>query len=487
VIVLVEQGRFDEACAAAEPRGWSGPLPTILRGRRCWIDAQRGKHEQAITGMRQVLTNHPDYYWGWQRLADWCEATGDRAGNVDASRELLRLQPHSATAHGYLAAALLAQGGRTEAKTLFRRSIELDPEYNYGVVNAFDLCLEDGDLDPAEKALSLLRATLGADDEAVRARAVELAAARGLSDEARTHFAVLSRTVVGQPVLHRRALDALRKAGLAAEANETLTSLLYDPNAQPGIGLVWTQASLAQSGWHLRLWRVLGRRLGPAGVEMVADLIETASEERRALLLWLRLIGMRSELRRHGRIWGALGFALVRLNVKRCITFMRDWRTRSDAKPWMLNNLAMGYEALGALAKSHQVRLKALALEPDHSVTRHACWGAVGLAQEGNVEAARELLARHPREQLEPDRQALADLATLLLRAHAGAGLADPAARQAELAAVDAEIRALVGRPAYADTSGFDVACRRARRSVCWRMGVLAGLWTYAKNTWQSM
>src|SRR6185295_382462 len=99
--VLVKQHRYDDAARACAPEAWPGKPPRTLLGRRAWVDAEQGRVQDAIAKMRAVVADYPDYLWGWSRLADWCSRSDDVAGHLQATEQLVRLQPHNATAHGY--------------------------------------------------------------------------------------------------------------------------------------------------------------------------------------------------------------------------------------------------------------------------------------------------------------------------------------------------------------------------------------------------
>ena len=51
--------------------------------------------------MEEVLGEEPDYYWGWQRLADWYESSDQPEKFLEASEQLVRLAPRDAMAYEY--------------------------------------------------------------------------------------------------------------------------------------------------------------------------------------------------------------------------------------------------------------------------------------------------------------------------------------------------------------------------------------------------
>src|SRR5581483_11426278 len=72
-VLLTDLKRYDEAQAACRPAAFELRVPTPLLGREAWIVARRGDMKKAVEMMRKALQADANYYWGWSRLADWCE------------------------------------------------------------------------------------------------------------------------------------------------------------------------------------------------------------------------------------------------------------------------------------------------------------------------------------------------------------------------------------------------------------------------------
>src|SRR5262249_37687090 len=111
---LARANRFDEARAACFPAAYGGEPPTILRGR--------GDRPKAIAHMRTLLDQDPEYYWGWQQIAHWYDATDNHPKYLEAAEQLVRLAPRDAEAFGYRGEAKLYTGDRAGAKEDFRRA-----------------------------------------------------------------------------------------------------------------------------------------------------------------------------------------------------------------------------------------------------------------------------------------------------------------------------------------------------------------------------
>src|SRR6185436_12771604 len=200
--LLAGAGRFVEALEACGGEG----APLILRGRAAWIEARRGNRQAAIAKMSRAVKDDPSYYWGWMQLADWHSEEGNKKEYLDAARHLVRLAPQNEVAIGYLGDAKLKNGDRAGAKADFRRAVELEPDYSFGVLTLFDLHFEDGELDAAESLLRTAKKHIGG--PYVAAREVQLLAKRKRIDEA---LAAL-RSLSVLPGEDRWPLDAAMKA-----------------------------------------------------------------------------------------------------------------------------------------------------------------------------------------------------------------------------------------------------------------------------------
>lgn len=92
-VALARSGRLDEAAKCLRSGPWDGHHPASLEGRLAWLESVRGDTAKALAEMSAVLERNCDYYWGWERCAEWAEATGDREAWRRAVRELIRLAP----------------------------------------------------------------------------------------------------------------------------------------------------------------------------------------------------------------------------------------------------------------------------------------------------------------------------------------------------------------------------------------------------------
>jgi tetratricopeptide (TPR) repeat protein len=206
--LLCEAERVDEALEACRPllnadaddgaSSTQESIPSTLRGRMAWIEAQRGAMEKAIEMMNAVVADDPNFYWGWRQLAHWHDTGGRVDEYLKAAREMARIAPQSAGAHGIVGDALLQAGDRAGAKREFARALAAMPDYPFAGVSLFDLQLEDNELDDASATIETLLRNV--DDDHTRARAIQLAVQRKDVASATSHLRAMC-------VLHNKAAD----------------------------------------------------------------------------------------------------------------------------------------------------------------------------------------------------------------------------------------------------------------------------------------
>ena len=154
--LLARDNRFDEAIDTCHAPAFGPSPPMILRGRSAWIMAMRGDRETAIAQMRELLALDPDYYWGWQQIANWYDAAEAHGDYLEAAENLVRLSPSDPAAFGYRGEAKLFGGDRRGAKTDFQKAYELDPNYAFAGLHLMDELLADEELETAGKTLGPL-------------------------------------------------------------------------------------------------------------------------------------------------------------------------------------------------------------------------------------------------------------------------------------------------------------------------------------------
>jgi hypothetical protein len=196
--------------------------------------------------------------------------------------------------------------------------------------------------------------------------------------------------------------------------------VLVDANLQPTVvkaleaavdtapGLTQLMKYWIRAGSWAEATALLGRTAkagGAAWNRAAYDLVENAVKAERRQTFEAVLTAHVPQLAADGGCWGISGWGLTHFQQnRRAVQWMNDWRSRSDAAPWMLANLAYSLRALGkrqAAAEIHAVA--AAAAVPDHSSTAHALWAALDAAINDRMAEARQLLAKAGKATREKD------------------------------------------------------------------------------------
>jgi hypothetical protein len=176
-------------------------------------------------------------------------------------------------------------------------------------------------------------------------------------------------------------------------------------------------------------------------------------------------------LKQNVQCWGAGGFALTLVrDYASTARWMRDWRQRPDAKPWMLVNTAEGLRGISRINEAREVSQAALAKEPDNGTPLHKLWLASDAASAGDAATAAELMAGVDRQSLDADYQFLATCVVAVIEMASSSPTDAP---QAFHAAYDSLREA---RQTYAHLAQ-ERGRRRALRRCLWQVGKRRGTW----------
>jgi tetratricopeptide (TPR) repeat protein len=386
--LLTRAERYDEALAACKPAAWGGEPPLILRGRSAWVESQRGDREAAIERMRGLVEQDPDYYWGWQQLANWYDAAGNHPEYLKAAEQLVRLAPTDPSAYGYRAEAKLYAGDRSGAKADFRKAFELDPNYAFAGLHLIDEYLTDDELEEAGEALSRLRDH--ADGAYVQLRVVRLAVQRRDRDDALEGWKALAMDPEAPLPLMHKALEVLGEAGWGDEADATLVGLLAESEAPPVLGRLWVERALARKEWDcVEQFETLLDR-GDLGHEALWAYVDALGEPEHKARLAACVQRFGEALRAKTRGWGKAGCALTGAEeFKLASAWMHDWRDRAEAEPWMLINLAIALRSIERDDEAHAIHERALSLaDEDYTSVFHRVWLAVDAGLTGDPASA---------------------------------------------------------------------------------------------------
>ena len=236
--------RVPEAREACLPPQFGANIPSTLRGRAAWIEAESGDKKKAIALIREALAKDPLYLWGWTRLADWSETLEDYPAYLEAAERLVQISPQDAVPYGYRAnAKILAGKDREGAKADYKRSLELQADYRYGALGLFDLYYEDGDNLAAGQVIERIDAKLPGDGY-ILTRRVQLHARLKEADSAKACFEKLARVDNDDAWPLDNAYTALERAGLKTDAARILNEVV---EKSPDLFRTWQKlAELSQ-------------------------------------------------------------------------------------------------------------------------------------------------------------------------------------------------------------------------------------------------
>lgn len=397
--LLARLERWDEALASCQPAVFADqPVPFILRGRAAWVEYQRGRPQRAIAMMEEIVAHEPDYYWGWQRLADWYEAQRRFDKFLEASEHLVRLAPRDAMSFEYRGEARRANGDSLGAKEDFRRAFGIDPEYTTAGLNLFDEQLNAQELDEAAETLAQLRDH--ADGPHVRLRAIQLAARLGRQSEAMELLDEFTTDEEAPPGVVRRAIEVMDQAGWSKTVDRVFDEAISNPHAVPLVGRFWVERRLQRDDFSIvdRFEDLLQR--GEIGVEAVVAYMEALGQRRDAERLPRFVAAFSEPLRSDTTAWGKVGWAFARINqYDRLVEWMHDWKSRDDAGSWMLINLAIALRALGRDREAAEVSQYARDhARRDSTSIYHSVWLAFDDALAGRTAQSARMSGQHELE-----------------------------------------------------------------------------------------
>ncbi len=397
---LARSGRFDEAAAALRSGPWEdGRLPMTLEGRLAWLDAVRGDPAAALSRIQEILSRHRDYYWGWDRCADWAEAVGDREACRRAAAELMRLAPRDPGPCHRAAAA----SDDDEAIRLLRRALHLDPAYAPAAGRLLSLLWSRRDLEGLE-ALPAEVLDAGPTRAAALAAQALASAQRGDLDAAGGFL----RGLVGEiEYVDETAstVDAAFRGDLSFRARLGYERSLEAARAEKRLGTsfayLWTLQEVRSRRWGA--WRSFGdwiERLGERALPAVCAYLDGIGDAKQARA------GVPDLLRKHGDwlrlyadAWGKVGYALVNSGLDaEAVEWLAEAPSRPDSEGWIVANLALGLRGLGredeAVEASRAVLARGLR---DTTWDWHHALAAYGAALSGEfAEARRHLDAFDP-------------------------------------------------------------------------------------------
>ncbi|MFI4861704.1 MAG: tetratricopeptide repeat protein [Phycisphaerales bacterium JB063] len=394
--------RHEDAIAACNPPALAGDVPYNLRGRAAWVEAERGRLDDAIAQMQQLVEEHPNYTWGLEQICNWCGDKGDTRGLTQAANKLVELEPNNPMCLNYRAYAAITEldqgvGNKqrkamlkARAKEDFERVAQLDPANGYCTVKLINLYVEDEEYDKAINTLNGAKGYLR--DEEWLTKAAMIHAKRGAKDDCKQALAELCKV----PTDNLRMLDTAFKHGRdMGVAAQVLQHAVNDPDTQPAVMSQYITEELDKRKWKPAIQKVNGLQDKPALWDRAASELMTywANNKSHTKRLTRFVRDNQERIRRSEHTWGETAFALANNNKNHMVLeHFVGWRERSHLKPWMLTNLACAHLNLGQLSEAEQITRHSLTLPPDHAYAMHLVNLAHCEALQGDPAQAHQLL-----------------------------------------------------------------------------------------------
>jgi tetratricopeptide (TPR) repeat protein len=442
--LLAGVGRFDEALAACTAPATGDPPPITLRGRAAWIEAKRGHRSKAISLMKAVVADDPNYLWGWRNLAQWYDAEGRKKECLDAAERMVQLAPDDPVSFGYRGEARRAMGDRTGAKSDFARAFDLDPRFDAAGLHLIAEQLHAQEIEAAAKTLARVRENT--DGPLVKLRAVEVASRQGDLVAARSRFRALASDPDAPVALVREAASALDRVGWTAETDEELDAIARGVGSTSAAAAVWADRRIGrgrETDVLESLAEIFARNPDAGREATLGYAIAMASHgqsEKTATTIHRFADHLRADLEG----WAKAGAALAAARqYALAASWLGDWPHREGVTADMLAPLADSLRALDRDRDAAETSRAALRLAGNPAAYAvHRAWLSFEAALAGDSAAAGALLGLIDRIGL-PDRTrlvvALAEAMTMVGRAGPhGKSNAFAEARAHLAAAVDA-------------------------------------------------
>lgn len=478
--LLTRNERYAEALEACEPAAYGPNQPMILRGRAAWVRSLSGDRDTAIKQMREILAVDPDYYWGWQQIANWYDAAEAHADYLEAAENLVRLAPSDPAAFGYRGEAKLFGGDRRGAKTDFLKAYELDPNYAFAGLHLIDEQLADEEIEAASTTLARLQEHIGG--PYVRLRAIRLSLKTKDAENARTQFREMCRDTEVPYLLLNKAVNEMSEAGLNVAVDVALADAINDLKSVGHVGRLWVErcAARGEDRFEENLPFIFER--GGIGEEALFATIDCLARPATAGRLHDCIALHEKVLRETNRGWAKTAKALLDVrDYQVAAAWIDDWNERDVLEPWMLFPVTLILRQLDRIDEAYQASRKALTLGNDATTPDHQVFVALEEALNGRTTEAAFLLREVEPEDLDDITRLYFHFAEALLSVQQSGSASRLAAFQDARAKVDEAIAS------YAPKEANDDLMRTYRRWVSRLAKEAGGLLGWGWGLWKKL
>ena len=344
-------GEKDKAVAACRPAVFGDNPPHSLRVGKAVVLARLGMLEEAIPEMQRALEGDPDDGFGWMQLADWHDAQGDKDGLFEAASNMMRINPNYEVALGYMGDALLRLERKEEAIEHLTHAVRVNPDYSFGAIQAFDLLLEEGGHEEAEKVIE--QASFKSEPAWKQACLVRLYGVTRRVNLMQNALRELyqSKFEQGNPIHVATEYVVEKQNSLRENVLRIASEVFDDPATHPYTGSVWGRHKLQQLIDQFP-------RYTPA---MLFDELQARDTQSAcwpsAIAEVLDFFGMQKEPEELDRLvekfsgplwentdnWSVVGQAYQHHRPKACVDWMADWQQRDGLRPHHLLPLILSH------------------------------------------------------------------------------------------------------------------------------------------------
>ena len=356
---------------------WPQGVPVSLRQYGCLALRAEQQCAAAYQNLRALIDEAPNQYTLHRLLADWLDADDDHQAYLASSRELVRIAPHYAVAHGYVGHALAKLGRDDDAIVSFERAYALDGEYSFAGERLLERYV------PRERYRDALNVAeklwCRAQNLAVAADAT-VAAARALEqDSARSWFIRILEHGGYEVKSTNRAFDAILSVGWTDLAEGIVEQCIRKGVCAHAAVLRWLTSfhEIRNDKRFLRDLDDLIRNEG--GIALKMALLDYTASAGRYHLLEKVVARYRSLLRSHDSTWGQVSYALQSHGQHSATRhWLDDWRSRPNAPCWALGNASLAHASLNQFDRAAEIARQALSREANNPDAR--LWHCIDLA-----------------------------------------------------------------------------------------------------------
>jgi cellulose synthase operon protein C len=379
--LLTTGSQFERAWKACKEKTYPQDQPW-LDGRAAWVVYRGGRTAEGIVAMRELVKQHPKYFWGWMQLADWYGRQQQWVDVLTVAEELVQINPRDPMGFGYRGQAKQMLGDADAARTDYLHALDLQPSYIFAAWQLFDMYVRKGEWQRADKILE--KSKKHADKGEWALRKVDMCVYQNRKSQFAAEFENLLRNSSKMPWLIDQSLQYLVQAGWWSDAEAVLHRCL-------DIG-----AHICDPWVRLRV--AMGDRTVGSDVQNMSEkrpertnciaayAFELAyAKDNGGLRRWI--VAHDECLRDDTPSWAKITRALTIVeDWHGIIEWMSDWDEHDKALPGMLLPLIKAQRSVGQIDDARKVSLYALTkLNPDYASTFHKVWLMLDQALEGDI------------------------------------------------------------------------------------------------------